>query len=51
MTNQHLKSAFDLACQISFETDQEKKKHLIRAWRQAITRYMDATSIARSAHV
>lgn len=51
MTNQHLKSAFDLACQISFETDQEKKRQLVKEWRIAITDYMSATAFARNAHV
>lgn len=51
MTNHHLRSAFDLAVQISFETDQEKKRHLVAQWRKEICHYMAATKFARDAHV
>lgn len=51
MTNQHRKKAFELACQISFEADPEKKKHLVRAWHLALKDYWDAVAIARGANV
>jgi hypothetical protein len=51
MTNRHLKSAKELACLISLETNQDKKRHLIKAWSQAMIDYMDATAYARAAHV
>jgi hypothetical protein len=51
MTNHHLKSAFELACQISYEIDQDKKRQLIAQWRKEICHYMAATKFAREAHV
>lgn len=51
MTNHYLKSAFELACQISLETDPEKKKHLVRSWRKQMDQYFSAIKFARDAHV
>lgn len=51
MTNQHRKKAFELACQISFEADPEKKKQLVRDWHLALKEYWAAIDIARNCDV
>lgn len=51
MTNQHRKEAFELACEISLESNPDKKRQLIKAWRDMMDQYLDAVKSARSAHV
>jgi hypothetical protein len=51
MTNQHRDQAFKLACEISFETNPDKKRQLIKEWRRMMDQYLDAVKNARAAHV
>lgn len=51
MTNQHRIKAFELACEISLETNPDKKRQLVKAWRIMMYQYMDAVKSARAAHV
>lgn len=51
MTNQHRTKAFELACEISLETNPDKKRQLVKEWRIIMDQYLDAVKNARDCHV